>query len=39
MNTNTIKRLKDAAPSIEKLRHLQPEEQAWLEPLLKGEWA
>lgn len=34
MNTDTIKRLKDAAPSIEKLRHLHPEEQAWLEPLL-----
>lgn len=34
MNTNTIKRLKDAAPSIEKLRHLHPEEQAWLAPML-----
>lgn len=34
MNTDTINRLKNAAPSIEKLRHLQPEEQDWIYPLL-----
>lgn len=34
MNTGTIKRLKLAAPSIEKFRHLESEEQAWVKPLL-----
>jgi hypothetical protein len=34
MNTNTINRLKSAAPSIEKFRNLKPTEQQWLEPLL-----
>ncbi len=34
MNQDTINRLKEMAPSIEKLRNLQPGEQEWLEPLL-----
>lgn len=34
MNQDTILRLKDAAPSIEKFRNLNPSEQDWLIPML-----
>lgn len=34
MNQDTLEKLKAAAPSIEKFRHLHPDEQKWLIDLI-----
>jgi len=36
VNSDTINRLKQIAPFVEKFRNLHPDEQQWLEPLLKN---
>ena len=36
MNTETTKRLTRIAPFIERFRNLHPDEQKWLEPMLKN---
>ncbi len=36
MNTDTVNRLKNVAPFVEKFRNLSPDEQEWLEPMLKN---
>lgn len=36
MNTNTTKYLKEIARFVEKFRNLHPDEQEWLEPLLRN---